>query len=332
MRLRVTVQNLLDLFEEFQSQTRIPYQMNGCETLMRLPQRFGNSLIRHWHLQEGLDLYVQSHDLTEEIMVESHNGYEMIGLAYCLSGNLTILVNQSGAEVALRPGSCLACNLLESETVGQLSAQQPISLVELAIAPTLLQTVLADEVSSFSAALSPCFQQPDHPYWQQGILTPAMMTTLYQILHCPYYGVMQRLYLESKAWELIVFQLTQLRETQAAFKHVPLKPDDIDRIYQAHQILIQNLHHPPSLLDLARQVGLNDYKLKQGFRQVFGTTAFGCLHQYRMEQARHLLEIQKVQVAIAAHAVGYSSLSSFHRAYKKYFGLNPGIYRKGDRG
>lgn len=317
------------MFEEFQSQTGIPYQyqVNGCETSIQLPSRLGNSLIRHWHLREGLDLYIQSHELTEEITVESHNQYAMIGLAYCLSGSPNILVNQSGSELALRPGSCISCNLLESESVGQFPAKQPICLVELAIAPTLLQTVLKDEVGSFPATFRQCFHQPNHFYWEQGIITPAAMTTLYQILHCPYHGATQRLYLESKAWELIVFELNQPKEIHASPGDPPLKSDDIDRVYQAHGILIQNLHHPPSLLELARQVGLNDYKLKRGFRQVFGTTAFGCLHQHRMEQARQLLEIQKVQVVIAAHSVGYSSLSSFHRAYKKYFGVNPGAYR-----
>lgn len=157
------------------------------------------------------------------------------------------------------------------------------------------------------------------------------MTALHQILKCPYQGVTQRLYLESKTLEVIALNLQQLKVIYQSTRKQILSPDEIDRIYQARDILIQQMYNPPSLLSLARQVGLNDYKLKQGFHHVFGTTAFGCLHQYRMEQARVLLETQKVQVEVAAQAAGYNSLSSFHRAYKKYFGISPGAHRKGNR-
>jgi AraC-like DNA-binding protein len=73
-----------------------------------------------------------------------------------------------------------------------------------------------------------------------------------------------------------------------------LKPDYIDRIYRAREILLQNLHQPLSLTDLAQQVQLNDYSLKCGFRQVFGKTVFGYLHDYRMKQASQLFRIEKI--------------------------------------
>ncbi|KAM3103285.1 helix-turn-helix transcriptional regulator [Phormidesmis sp. 146-12] len=331
MQLTITVQDLLDMFEEIQSQTGIGFQVNGCETSLHLPSEFGKSLIRNWHLRDGLELYVQTHDLTEEIMIASHNHYAMFGLCYGIAGTVNMVANQSRSEVAIRPGSCLSVNMTDAQTVGQLPANQSICLVELAIAPHLLQDFLKDELDTFPASLRHCFQTSDHFYWQQGATTSAMRTTLHQILQCPYQGATQRLYLESKALELITFQLHQLKETHTPSSQRGLKSDEVERIYQARDILIQRLHNPPTLIALARQVGLNDCKLKQGFHQVFGTTAFGCLHQHRMEQARQLLETQPIQVAIAAHTVGYSSLSSFHRAYKKYFGVNPGEHRYENR-
>lgn len=63
----------------------------------------------------------------------------------------------------------------------------------------------------------------------------------------------------------------------------------VERIHYTKDILIRNSNNPPSLLALARQVGLNDCTLKKGFRQVFGTSAFGYLHDYRMQQVQQLL-------------------------------------------
>ena len=102
-----------------------------------------------------------------------------------------------------------------------------------------------------------------------------------------------------------------------------LRSDDVDRIQHAKDILLSDLENPPSLLKLAQQVGLNDYKLKQSFKQVFGTTVFGYLHDYRMQQAYQLLEVGELNITEVSLKVGYSSLSSFNRAFKKKFGINP---------
>ncbi len=105
-----------------------------------------------------------------------------------------------------------------------------------------------------------------------------------------------------------------------------LKPDDVDRIYQARDILLQCLDNPPSLIELARQVGLNDCTLKRGFRQVFGTTAFGYLHNYRLEQARQLLEERRLNISEIAQAIGFANRSHFASAFRKKFGITPKKY------
>jgi AraC-like DNA-binding protein len=80
------------------------------------------------------------------------------------------------------------------------------------------------------------------------------------------------------------------------------------------------------LIELARQVGLNDFKLKQGFRQVFGTSAFKYLHDYRLEKARQILALGEMKVEEVALRVGFNSRSYFALAFRQKFGLNPKQY------
>ena len=72
---------------------------------------------------------------------------------------------------------------------------------------------------------------------------------------------------------------------------------------------------PPTLVELAHLIGLNDYTLKKGFCQVFDTTVFGYLTQERMKQAERLLA-QQQSVATVAIAVGYASPTAFSGAFK----------------
>jgi AraC-like DNA-binding protein len=157
-----------------------------------------------------------------------------------------------------------------------------------------------------------------------------MQMVLQQILQCPFQGLTKQMYLESKAWELLALQLAQISDTKC-FDHKPklLKPEDIERIHYAKDVLISRLSNPPSLVELARFVGINDCKLKAGFRQVFGTTVFGYLHDCRMERSRQLLEAGEMSVAEAAQAVGFVNRSHFAIAFRKKFGVNPNTYRRG---
>nr|WP_235926987.1 helix-turn-helix transcriptional regulator [Gloeocapsopsis dulcis] len=88
------------------------------------------------------------------------------------------------------------------------------------------------------------------------------------------------------------------------------------------------MKHPPALLDLAKLVGLNDFKLKQGFRHLFGTTVFGYLQTCRMEQAQQLLSDRSLSIAEIAQRVGYASASQFCHAFKRYAGMKPSDYRR----
>ena len=146
---------------------------------------------------------------------------------------------------------------------------------------------------------------------------------------CPYQGNVRQRYLESKTLELLALKLEQMRQPEVVSNNkISLKSDDIHRLYQARQILLTDIEHPPSLLELARQVGINDFKLKRGFRQIFGTTVFGCLYEHRMERAKQLLDTHHLKVAQIAQTVGYANPSQFSAAFKRKFGFSPKVYRQ----
>jgi AraC family transcriptional regulator, transcriptional activator of the genes for pyochelin and ferripyochelin receptors len=169
-------------------------------------------------------------------------------------------------------------------------------------------------------------REPDW-YTSLGAISPATQLVLQQILNCPYQGSIQQIYLEAKALELIALQSAQFLKHHAAEpQRYRLKPSDIERIHQAKALITHQLDNPPSLLDLARSVGLNDCTLKRGFRQVFGTTVFGYIRQRRLAKARQLLLDREMSVAEVACSVGYSHPGHFAAAFKREFGVSPKAY------
>ena len=182
--------------------------------------------------------------------------------------------------------------------------------VDLACLPSLLRRTLTDDRTRFHRSL--------------GMMTPDMQKVLQQILHCPYRSGIKRLFLESKALELLTLQLDQWVVLEQGERPAQgLKAADVERVYEAATILLRELANPPSVIALARRVGLNDNKLKAGFRQVFDTTVFGYVRAQRLEQARELLLAGDITVTQAALAVGYVNQGHFAAAFRKRFGVNP---------
>lgn len=213
--------------------------------------------------------------------------------------------------------------------IEQSFAHQHLHLVRIEVDPQLLQSYM--EARDLPLPLQQVIHGDlRHRFHQTtGRITTAMRFTLQQLLNCPYQGTIQRIYLESKVLELLALQVHQWTEQSRDFHPAIgcLQPSDIERLHHAKEILLQNSVTPPSLLELARQVGLNDYKLKQGFRQIFGTTVFGYLQIHRMKQAQQLLAESEFSVACVAQTIGYASQSRFCDAFKRQFGLSPRAYR-----
>ncbi len=179
------------------------------------------------------------------------------------------------------------------------------------------QTLIAEDIEHLPPTMRQVMEVPDaRKYLHLAKTTSGMRDIINQILNCPYQGITRRLYLESKALELIALRLEQIKgDTPNISKQ--LQSDNVERIYYARDILINNLEKPPSLMELSRMVGLNDCTLKKGFREVFGTTAFGYLYNYRLETARNLLETRKAKVTDILRMVGFKDRSYFAAAFRK---------------
>jgi len=68
------------------------------------------------------------------------------------------------------------------------------------------------------------------------------------------------------------------------------------------------------------------------FRNSAGRPPVACLTRWRMQLAQRALRETGTTVAALAVQLGYSSVSSFSRAFERTVGASPGRYRRPARG
>ncbi|MEH2378046.1 MAG: AraC family transcriptional regulator [Nostoc sp.] len=162
--------------------------------------------------------------------------------------------------------------------------------------------------------------------------TTAIQTVAQQIVNCPYHGMTKRLYLQAKVLELMALQLAPFLADQGEPQPQPrFRAGTVERIYQAREILLSRLENPPTLLELAQQVGVSDRTLQRGFQRLFDTTVFGYLTDKRMERAKRWLREGNRTVLDVAIMTGYSNPTHFSVAFKRKFGISPSQCRLGEK-
>ncbi|MFD0764838.1 helix-turn-helix transcriptional regulator [Mucilaginibacter lutimaris] len=146
-----------------------------------------------------------------------------------------------------------------------------------------------------------------------------------EIIEASQTGHIKRIFLESRILEILSLQLQQAESRRA----IPsgFSREDIARLEEARAYITQNLQTPCSLIELARKTGLNDFKLKKGFKSLFGNTVFGYLYDVRMGTAYNLLQNGK-SVSEVAELIGYKNPHHFTAAFKKKFGFLPSQVNK----
>jgi AraC-like DNA-binding protein len=171
-------------------------------------------------------------------------------------------------------------------------------------------------------SLSPAFMSI-----QNMLLTPGMVSTLYEILDCTYQGYHKSLFIKAKVIELLAQQFEQYEKSKSVRTSPGLREAEVEKMRVVQKLLTKHIERPLSLRDLAHQVGTNEFDLKKNFKLVYGTTVFGYLNQYRMERAKEMLSNPANKVAEVAHKLGFKHATHFTAAFKKYFGFLPNKIR-----
>ncbi|MEM6437523.1 MAG: AraC family transcriptional regulator [Cyanobacteria bacterium P01_D01_bin.115] len=299
--------------------------------------RFSQGWRRKIQLREGLSLHIDRHQLTDRLLINDFGGETTaISCMFMLSGmgQGTIPSTVSEALFPYLPSKYfLNSNGTHPRGIADFLDIDFFSIINIDIHPSVLRSFATSLDGELPKHLQHLIKPPSKEiYWRSGDATPMMIIVLQQILQCPYQDMVKRIYLESKVTELIALVVAhEIAIQQGEDEKSTLKPEQLERIHYAKEILLRDLSNPPSLEQLAHQAGLNEFTLKHGFRQAFGTTVFGELRSHRLEIAKQLLAEQDITVTETAHRVGYACVRSFAKAFKHKFGLGPKAYQKACR-
>lgn len=303
------------------------------ESRWSCPSSIGRGEFTKMQIREGFELWITDCSLDHEVLC-NQKSHSTIHFGFFLEGHFTGRWENGHVQFILRTGDHylffgqeIECNGIMAPGIDQLC-------ISFTISPELMLSYFDEEDSKFSKMLQEIvhYYAFSDPFIRVQSMTSEMYVALRQILQCPYTGATRKLYLESRALELIAHQLQQFNGTESLSDSCSsgnLHPSEKVRIEQVRQLLLDKIDDPPHLDGLAEIAGMSHPKLNRCFRRLYGKTVFQYLRDERLKKARLLIENQGRTVTEAAYLVGYSSLSHFSKAYKHHYGISPGNKYRG---
>ncbi|WP_187170592.1 helix-turn-helix transcriptional regulator [Salidesulfovibrio onnuriiensis] len=208
----------------------------------------------------------------------------------------------------------------------ELAPNQGHKWLDIVLQPSFLDIALPEETALLPHAVqSVVNRETDTLPCDSRRMTPEQFVAASQLAHCPYTHAARTLYLKSKTLELLSHVLAEYAPAPCRTR---LSTYEIECLNKARDLLVADLEAPPSLKELALSVGLNETKLKTGFKAQFGQTVYGYFRAYRVDLARKRLLESTDSVSEVASSVGYTNISHFSAAFKERHGVTPSRYRK----
>ena len=279
--------------------------------------------VQDFLVDEGIIFLKLSNNNDLESLFDYNIDKSHIQFHFCLKGDSKFQFNNGSYSFPVASGNSILLYNPNQELPIKASLASNSLVLSVLISIKKFHSLFSDESDQISFLNNDNIGNKLYKEKQIGPMIAIILNQMYQqSLNLSMY----KLYLRGKVFELMSLYFSKDKEMD--IEQCPFLADDnnIKKIKKAKEIIISRMIEPPTLVQLAKEVDISLKKLKQGFKQVYGTSVFSFLIDYKMQVSKRLLSSGEYNVNEVALKVGYSTATHFINAFKKKFGTTPKKY------
>jgi AraC-like DNA-binding protein len=282
------------------------------------PEYLGEGRCARLLSTDSYDVYSNELQLAKSVLLSAGTEGPLYTLQFCMEANMEWQEEKSGAQLCLQSGQGAFSFIT---TILETCEYQPGERYK-GFRVNFSNSKMKSIAEEFGIELNVFSQK-----WMNFSMlffetAPECKIAIEQLSRCCYNGAIRRLYIESKVHEIFASCMDALQD-KCKNNALSLSKNDIENLRRAKEIVDNHIANPITLAKLSRMAYLNEYKLKNGFKALFGKPVYAYLLDKRLEYARLLLEKRSFHVYEIAEMAGYADSSSFSKAFFKRYGYRP---------
>lgn len=324
---------LSEVIKAFATELKTNIQSNGFEISFSFPPDYGTGSLSGYDFDDGFSVIKVKTSLFKLLSFKFFEpGFHILRYIFQSDGSLVHSLSPS-FRYRLAANMSAIVSQQENSSVQEFifPAQKNLDLVILQIdtrryIPAVSKEFLDIPDELASVFLNECTKEY---FLYHSIFSLSISQTLSELGNIKSDGLVKRFYTESKALELLWMQTEHYKTEQLyGFDKFMLRKSDVALIGKAKNFIRDNCQNNLVLKTVARQVGTNETKLKNGFKKLYGKTFGDILRNERLIKAKSLLEEGGLSIKEVAAQSGYVNSSMFAKRFQEKFGILPSSYQK----
>ncbi|WP_159473228.1 AraC family transcriptional regulator [Dyadobacter sp. 3J3] len=277
---------------------------------------------------ENFDILFLSSDFHEDVKVEQLQDTTHVSLHFQINGTSDADISGFKPGMKMGAGQFNLINCVDPVSTFLFPKQNNYQYICVGLKPDFFNSVLLECGPEYDAILNLSENENSFSLYKSNRCTNYLqLNTLRQIQTPEIADSLKIQYLRSKVKELILLTMSGYQDN-ICFKKVVINKNDQERLYALREYLSADYLISQSLEGLSKKFLLNEFKLKAGFKELFGTTVFKYIQLLRLEFAHDLILNKEFTIGEVATIIGYDSDAAFVRAFKGKFGYTPGEIKR----
>ncbi|MEE6188047.1 helix-turn-helix domain-containing protein [Niabella digestorum] len=166
----------------------------------------------------------------------------------------------------------------------------------------------------------------DEHFLIEEMMTDDILRTVNEIISEGKKQKLKDYFYKLKTLKLLYYLFESLSQRDSTKPVLKWSERDITAIYNVRNAIAADLSQAHTISELKRIAGMNELKMRQLFKQIFGKGIYEYYQHLRMTEAARMLREDKLSVSEAGYALGFENLSHFTRLFEQHIGMKPKKY------
>ncbi|WP_353718854.1 AraC family transcriptional regulator [Dyadobacter sp. 676] len=267
-------------------------------------------------------------DVKESISLKTYDAPLMVGLLFLEKGKVQVRQPEQAFREITTLQHNLVCHSQQTEET-LFAAGQKVRLTIIHLLPAYFFKLAEGGSPAIDRMADDVYTRNQHSFVTSHNLqiTSPMLRLLNSFDSSAYNAASLRLYTEAKILELLSLQIAQIEDTSQRAVLSKFNESDVKRLNLAREYILSDISFTPSMESISLEVGMNVYKLKTGFKALFGQSLFNYLREERLRTAYREITKRDRSLTEIAYQTGFASISHFSDAFKNRYGISPSQLR-----
>lgn len=320
------------LLEQMATKMNATFAKNCQTCILHIPEAYGTGSIVGYDFPDGVNLMIWDCTLREKLEIYSPSQrLHPLHFYFCKKGQFLHSLCDETMSYALNPlFSSISSNPAKCEEKMIIPNGIPLKLVNLQILKGKYRSKAICDIEKLPEAIYKLFEDLEgvESFLYMGNYNMQIADCVDQLIDNEANPLLEITLKEGKTLELLSLLFNQYaKDLDPSLKSSRIKEIYRDKITEAEKLLLHDLQNTPTIPDLAKQLGINQQKLKQGFKKLFGMPIAKYATKRKMEYARLLIMETDQPIGDIAFTVGYKNHSQFSKRFKSVFGFLPKTLR-----